>query len=145
MVTFIGCMLLLPMNTSARFLGSFSGSVVFNCLCTVGTAPGQDKLQDMAGWQIPWMDHLDFIWALELLEDCWISWVKHCSKHFSKHIEAEVIKHHQTSKHAASFWYPRWPSSSWGADPHSLVDAWRPEKKNMGVRARCRCLYVRWC
>jgi len=37
MVTFIGCMLLLPMNTSARFLGSFSGSVVFNCLCTVGT------------------------------------------------------------------------------------------------------------
>ncbi|CAJ1424497.1 unnamed protein product, partial [Effrenium voratum] len=30
-------MLLLPLNLSARFLGSFAGSVMFNCLCTVGT------------------------------------------------------------------------------------------------------------
>ncbi|CAJ1424122.1 unnamed protein product [Effrenium voratum] len=35
--TFVGCMLLLPLNLSARFLGSFAGSVMFNCLCTVGT------------------------------------------------------------------------------------------------------------
>eukprot|EP00438_Fugacium_kawagutii_P004879 Skav232186 [mRNA] locus=scaffold4523:44071:54390:- [translate_table: standard] len=37
-MTFIGCLLLLPLNTSARFLGHFSGSVVFNILCTLGTA-----------------------------------------------------------------------------------------------------------
>lgn len=37
LMTFIGCMLLLPLNLSARFLGSFAGSVAFNCICTLGT------------------------------------------------------------------------------------------------------------
>ena len=38
-MTLFGCALLLPINLSARFLGSFAGSVIFNCLCTLGTAP----------------------------------------------------------------------------------------------------------
>lgn len=41
LMTFIGCMLLLPLNLSARFLGSFAGSVAFNCICTLGTVPRQ--------------------------------------------------------------------------------------------------------
>lgn len=37
LMTLFGCALLLPINLSARFLGSFAGSVIFNCLCTLGT------------------------------------------------------------------------------------------------------------
>jgi len=37
LMTMFGCLMLLPLNLSARFLGSFAGSVAFNCACTAGT------------------------------------------------------------------------------------------------------------
>mmetsp|Transcript_42205 Transcript_42205/g.78517 ORF Transcript_42205/g.78517 Transcript_42205/m.78517 type:complete len:464 (+) Transcript_42205:100-1491(+) len=36
-MTLVGCCMLLPLNYSARFLGSFAGSVGFNFACTAGT------------------------------------------------------------------------------------------------------------
>ena len=60
------------------------------------------------------------IWALEMLD-----FIDFMGETHWKYWD----RSHQSSIHAASFSYPRWPSSSWwGADPHSLVDAWRPGK-----------------
>lgn len=65
LMTFIGCMLLLPLNLSARFLGSFAGSVAFNCICTLGTVPRQH-----CRWVWEWYGYCLYVYDIYIYYTC---------------------------------------------------------------------------
>ena len=125
MMTFFGCMLLLPLNLSARFLGRFAGSVIFNFICTVGTAPPQQIFQHTLG-----VCH-----CIELLRGifrgCWLK-TSDILMHFACwywYCVLNMLQTHFELCHTCWLFVraSHWP---WGAYSTDLVGQWRQGKLN---------------